>query len=70
MRTIKAQNSLHIQLVQSIQLGFMFSCIRVTIILSNTYLTEFSSNLVRIEQFERVKVLLERIISSQYEVLI
>ena len=34
------------------------------------YLTEFSKNLERIEQFERVKVLLKRIISSYYEVLI
>ena len=34
------------------------------------YLIEFSKNLKRIEQFERIKVLLERIISHEYDVLI
>ena len=33
------------RLVQSIQLGFIFSWKQVTTILSNTYLTEFSKNL-------------------------
>ena len=43
---------------------FIFSWKQVTAILSNTYLTEFSKNLERIEQFERNKVLLKRIVSS------
>ena len=37
------------KLVQSIQLGFMFSWKQVTTILPNNYLTEFSKNLERIE---------------------
>ena len=70
--TTEPLRSLRCRLVQSIQLGFIFSWKQVTTILSNTYLTGFSKNLVRIvwsKQFERVKVLLERIISCLYEVL-
>ena len=52
--------------MQSIQLVFTFAWKQVTTILANTYFTEFSKNLDRIEfkQFERVLVLIKRIISS------
>ena len=40
--------------VQSIQLGFMFSCIHVTTILSNTYLTKFSKNLAELNDHQTV----------------
>ena len=39
------------RLVQSIQLGFIFSCTLVTTILSNTYLSEFVKNLARRQLF-------------------
>ena len=48
------------RLVQSIQLYFICSWNQVTL----KYLTEFSKTLERIEPFERVKVLLKRIVSS------
>ena len=53
-------------IVQSIQLGFIFSCYSLKYLSKN----EFSKNLAELKHFQRVKVLLERIIPSMYEVLI
>ena len=43
------------KLVQSIQLGFIFSCIHVTTVLSNTNLTEFSKNLAESNSLKELK---------------